>query len=185
MNVTHHTAVLSKKSTIKQWPDLIHLMKNWAIYNLRAHLVSTGGFEPPIPRDDSTGASHFSRFEVRLFINRQIMNFGFWNKNVVQIIADYVYLHMTYHTYIWNHAGWHRSVLNMTHFQLFAWFGQTLLLSKKNGEKSKLFILDTFGSKTNFQWPRWFWSMCSYQFSSATRCKVSTGQKMSRKTDFQ
>ena len=74
--------------------------------------------------------SHYSRFEVRLFIIRQSMNFGFWKKNLVQIIADYVNFHMTYHTYIWNHAGWHRSVLNMIHFQLFAWFGQTLSVRK-------------------------------------------------------
>ena len=104
----------------------------------------------------------YSCFEVCLFINRQNMNSGFWNFFLVQIIADYVYFHMTYHTYIWNHAGWHRSVLNMTHFQLFAWFGQTLLV-RKMGKKSKLFILDTFGSKTNFQWSGWFWTMCSYQ----------------------
>ena len=32
----------------------------------------------------------------------------------------------------------------MAHFQLFAWFGQTLLV-RKMGKKSKLFILDTFG----------------------------------------
>ena len=105
---------------------------------------------------------HYSRFEVRLFIIRQNMNFGFWNFFLVQIIADYVYFHMTYHTFIWNHACWHRSVLNMTYFQLFAWFGQTLLV-RKMGKKSKLLIVDTFGSKTNFQWSGWFWTMCSYQ----------------------
>ena len=86
---------------------------------------------------------HYSRFEVCLFIIRQNMNFGFWQKILVQIIADYVYFHMTYHTFVWNHASWHRSVLNMTHFQLFPWFGQTLLV-RKMGKKSKLFILDTF-----------------------------------------
>ena len=105
---------------------------------------------------------HYSRFEVHLFIIRQNMNFGFWNFFLVQIIADYVYFHMTYHTFIWNHACWHRSVLNMTYFQLFAWFGQTLLV-RKMGKKSKLLIVDTFGSKTNFQWSGWFWTMCSYQ----------------------
>ena len=34
---------------------------------------------------------HYSRFEVRLFINRQNMNFGFWKKKLVQIIAEYVH----------------------------------------------------------------------------------------------
>jgi hypothetical protein len=53
-----------------------------------------------------------------LFMISQNMNFGFWKKNLVQIIADYVYFHVTYHTYIWSHAGWHRSILNMVHFQL-------------------------------------------------------------------
>jgi hypothetical protein len=102
-------------------------------------------------------------FEVRLFIIRQSMNFGFWNFFLVQIIADYVNFHMTtYHTYIWNHAGWHRSVLNMTHFQLFAWFGQTLLV-RKMGKKSKFLLGDTIGSKFNFKWSSWFWTMSSYQ----------------------
>ena len=105
---------------------------------------------------------HYSRFEVRLFIIRQNMNFGFWKFFLVQIVADYVYFHMTYHTFIWNHASWHRSVLNMTYFQLFAWFGQTLLV-RKMGKKSKLLIVDTFGSKTNLQWSGWFWTICWYQ----------------------
>ena len=104
---------------------------------------------------------HYSRFEVRLFIIRQSMNFGFWNF-LVQIIADYVNFHMTYHTYIWNHAGWHRSVLNMTHFQLFAWFGQTLLVRKMEN-KSKFLLGDTIGSKFNFKWSSWVWTMSSYQ----------------------
>ena len=108
------------------------------------------------------GILHYSRFEVCLFINRQNMNFGFWNFFLVQIITDYVNFHMTYHIYIWNHAGWHRSVLNMTHFQLFAWFGKTLLV-RKMGKNSILFILITYGSKINFQWSGWFWTMCSYQ----------------------
>ena len=38
----------------------------------------------------------------------------------------------------------------MTHFQLFARFGKTLLV-KKILEKYKIFIVDTFGSKTNTQ----------------------------------
>ena len=106
--------------------------------------------------------NHYSHFEVRLFIIRQNMNFGFWKFFLVEIIVDYVYFHMTYHTFIWNHACWHRSVLNMTYFQLFAWFGQTLLV-RKMGKKSKLLIVDTFGSKTNLQWSGWFWTICWYQ----------------------
>ena len=35
----------------------------------------------------------------------------------------------------------------MTHFQLFAWFGQTLLNSKKNGEKSKLWYISKICEK--------------------------------------
>ena len=105
---------------------------------------------------------HYSRFEVHLFIIRQNMNFGFWNFFLVQIVADYVYFHMTYHTFIWNHASWHRIASNMTYFQLFAWFGQTLLVRKMGG-KSKLLIVDTFGSKTNFQLSCWYWTICSYQ----------------------
>ena len=73
---------------------------------------------------------HYSCFGVRLSINRQNMNFGFWKFFWAQIIADYVYFHMAYHTFIWNHVGWHRRVLNMTHFQLFAWFGKFLLVKK-------------------------------------------------------
>ena len=109
-----------------------------------------------------TPEGHYSCFEVRLFIIRQSMNFGFWNFFLVQIIADYVNFHMTYHTYIWNHAGWHRSVLNMTHFQLFAWFGQTLLVRKMEN-KSKFLLGDTIGSKFNFKWSSWVWTMSSYQ----------------------
>ena len=90
------------------------------------------------------------------------MNFGFWNFSLVKIIADYVNFHMTYHKYIWNHAGWHRSVLNMTHFQLFAWFGQTLLVRKMEN-KSKFLLGDTIGSKFNFKWSSWSWTMSSYQ----------------------
>ena len=93
---------------------------------------------------------HYSRFEVRLFIIRQNMNFGFRKKIWLQMIADYVYFHVTYHTYSWNHTGWHRSVLNMTHFQLFAWFGQTLLVRKMEN-KSKFSLGDTIGSKFNFK----------------------------------
>ena len=115
------------------------------------------------PSGSKNGSNwHYSRFEVRLFIIRQSMNFGFWNFFLVQIIADYVNFHMTYHTYIWNHAGWHRSVLNMTHFQLFAWFGQTLLVRKMEN-KSKFLLGDTIGSKFNFKWSSWVWTMSSYQ----------------------
>ena len=64
------------------------------------------------------------------YLIRPNMNFWFLKIFLVQIIADYVYFHMTYDTYIWNHAGRHRSILNMTHFQLFAWLGQTLLVRK-------------------------------------------------------
>ena len=52
--------------------------------------------------------------------------------------------------------------LIMTHFQLFAWFGKILLV-KKILEKSKLFILDTFGSKTNSQWSNWIWTRSSWK----------------------
>ena len=106
--------------------------------------------------------SHYRWFDWHMSVNVQIVNFGFWKVFVAQIIADYVYFHMTYHTFIWNHASWHRSVLNITYFQLFAWFGQTLLV-RKMGKKSKLLIVDTFGSKTNFQWSGWYWTICSYQ----------------------
>ena len=77
-------------------------------------------------------------------------------------VGEFVNFYMTYHTYIWNHAGWHRSVLNMTHFQLFAWFGQTLLVRKMEN-KSKFLLGDTIGSKFNFKWSSWVWTMSSYQ----------------------
>ena len=79
------------------------------------------------------------------------MNFGFWKNFWAQIIADYVYFHMAYHTFIWNHVGWHRRVLNMTHFQLFAWFGKFLLV-KKIFKKSKLLPVHTIAPKTSSQW---------------------------------
>ena len=81
-----------------------------------------------------------------------------------------------------NHAGLHRSVL--THFQLFAWFGQTLFVRKMGKYLNfsfwipldpKLIFNDQVGSVP-----------CAHtKFLSATRCKVNTGQKMSRQTDFQ
>ena len=74
---------------------------------------------------------------------------------------------MTYHTYIWKHAGWHRSVLNMTHFQLFAWFIQTLLV-RKMGKNSKLLIWHTFAPKDNFQWSSWVLLMSQYQIFRGT-----------------
>ena len=62
----------------------------------------------------------------------------------------------------------------MTHFQLFAYFGQTILV-RKIGKNPKLNSNDQVGSRP-----------CVHaKFSSATRCKVSAGQKTSRKTDFQ
>ena len=73
---------------------------------------------------------HYSWFDWHWSGNGQNMNFGFWKKLLAQIIADYVYFHMVYQTIIWNHCGCHRKVLNMTHFQLFAWFIQTLLVRK-------------------------------------------------------
>ena len=86
---------------------------------------------------------------------------------------------------IWNHASWQRSVLNMTHFQLFAWFGQTQIVRKMGGN-SKLFILDTFGSKTNFQWLGWFWTMCSYQIFKCNYlgAKFLEGKKCPEKVTF-
>ena len=61
-----------------------------------------------------------------LSINGQNMNFGLKKKKLAQIIADCMYFDMVYHTIIWNHVVWHRRVLDMTHFQLFAWFGKYL-----------------------------------------------------------
>jgi hypothetical protein len=140
-----------------------------------------------------------------LFTNRQNMNFGFWKKKSVQIIADYVYFHMTYHIYIWNHAGWHKSVLNMTHFQLFAWFGQTVL-EVSSGPCLNVSTTPLrqwgFWQCLPFSWTTLRGKHCWHpiavmgdvdtfgpcalpKFLSATRCKVSTRQKMSRKTDFQ
>ena len=43
---------------------------------------------------------HYGRFGVRLFIIRQNMNSGFWKKNLAQIVAEYMYFHMVYHTFI-------------------------------------------------------------------------------------
>ena len=45
-------------------------------------------------------ASHYGRFGVRLFIIRQNMNSGFWKKILAQIVAEYMYFHMVYHTFI-------------------------------------------------------------------------------------
>ena len=81
---------------------------------------------------------HYSWFDWHWSGNGQNMNFGFWKKNLAQIIADYVYFHMVYHTFIWNHCGCHRRVLNMTHFQLFAWFIQTLLVRKMGKVPGKM-----------------------------------------------
>ena len=80
-----------------------------------------------------------------------------FEKKMAQIIADYVYFHMVYHTFIWNHCGCHRRVLNMTHFQLFAWFGKILLV-KKIFKKSEFLLGDTIGSKFNFKWSTWVWT---------------------------
>ena len=43
---------------------------------------------------------HYGRFGVRLFIIRQNMNSGIWKKNLAQIVAEYMYFHMVYHTFI-------------------------------------------------------------------------------------
>ena len=110
---------------------------------------------------------HYSWFDWHWSGNGQNMNFGFWKKKLAQIIADYVYFHMVYHTFIWNHCGCHRRVLNMTHFQLFAWFIQTLLV-RKMGKNSKLLIWHTFAPKNNFQWSSWVLLMSQYQIFRGT-----------------
>ena len=104
-----------------------------------------------------SSTTHYSRFGVRLSIIRKNMNSGFWKFFWVQIIAEYMYFHMVYHTFIENHLGWHRSVLNKTHFQLFAWFGKILLV-KKILEKSKFLLVHTIAPKTNSQWSSWVWT---------------------------
>ena len=113
------------------------------------------------------GSTHYSRFGVRLFIIRQNTNSGFWKFFWAQIIAEYMYFHMVYHTFIWNHCGCHRRVLNMTHFQLFAWFIQTLLV-RKMGKNSKLLIWHTFAPKNNLQWSSWVLLMSQYQIFRGT-----------------
>ena len=91
----------------------------------------------------------------------------FEKKILARIIADYVYFHMVYHTFIWNHCGCHSRVLNMAHFQLFPWFIQTLLV-RKMGKNSKLFIWHTFAPKNNFQWSSWVLLMSQYQIFRGT-----------------
>jgi hypothetical protein len=110
---------------------------------------------------------HYRWFDWHLSGNGQNGNFGFWNFFLAQIIADYVYFHMVYHAIIWNHCGCHRRVLNMTHFQLFAWFIQTVLV-RKIGKKSKLLIWHTFAPKNNFQWSSWVLPMSPYQIFRGT-----------------
>ena len=72
----------------------------------------------------------------------------------------------------------------MAYFWIFAWFGQTLLV-RKMGKKSKLLIVDTFRSKPIFNDQVGPGPCAHTKFSSATKSKVSRGQKMFRKTDFQ
>ena len=98
--------------------------------------------------------------------NGQNMNFGF-GFFLVQNIADHMYFHMVCHTFIWNHCDCHRKVLNMTHFQLFASFIQTLLVRKK-WKKSTLLIWHTFAPKNNLQWLNWDLPMSPYQILRGT-----------------
>ena len=104
----------------------------------------------------------------------QIRFFGslkyFWMK----IIPDHVYFHMIYHNLIWNYVGWHRRVLIMTHFQLFAWFGQTLLFLKTKYLKNHNFQTGMFQAGdfevylcllvlTNYRIDWLFWSQICFK----------------------
>ena len=57
---------------------------------------------------------HYSRFEVRLFINRQNMNFRFWKFLGARIIPTHVYFHIVY----WNYVAWHRRTWPIFNFLL-------------------------------------------------------------------
>ena len=72
----------------------------------------------------------------------------------------------------------------MTYFQLFAWFGQTLLV-RKMGENLNFSLWIPLHPKPIFNDQVASGPCAHTKFSSATRGKVSRGQKMSRKTDFQ
>ena len=78
--------------------------------------------------------------EVRLSMN---MNMNFWKNYSWPCVLSYGIssIHLN------------SIVLSMTHFHLFAWFGQILLVRKM--------ILDNFGCKTNFHLSGWFWTICT------------------------
>ena len=129
--------------------------------------------------------NHYRWFDWHLSENGQNMNFGFWKKNLAQIIAYYVYFHMLYHTFIWNYCGCQRWVLNMTHFQLFDWLIQTLLLVRKMGKYLNFWFGIHLHPKTisNDQV-----GSCPCPYTKILEVpwgEVSLEQKMSRKTDFQ
>ena len=127
--------------------------------------------------------AHYSWFDWHWSGNGQNMNFGFWKKFLAQIIADYVYFHMVYHTFIWNHCGCYRRVLNMTHFQLF-WFGKFLLV-KKIFKNLNFCLCTPLHPKPILNHQVGFGPGLNEKISGSSRSTVSTGQKRSRKTDFQ
>ena len=71
----------------------------------------------------------------------------------------------------------------MTHFKLFACLGQTLLV-RKMGENPNFSFWIPLDQKSVFNDQVGSGPCAHTKFSSATRSKVSRGQKMSRKPDF-
>ena len=114
-------------------------------------------------------APHYSNFqnlvisfEYSWFLAKNLSNFVSLPWKLHNRECHNVYFPMVYHTFIWNHVSWHSRVLNMTHFQLFAWFGKILLV-KKNLEKSKFLLVHTIAPKTNSQWSSWVWTRSSWK----------------------